>query len=55
MLFDLSSDSVNRSYNTGDVVEGEIEFIMPPRHVTNYWGGDPELINCLDMMVDSPW
>lgn len=55
MLFDLSSDSVNRSYSAGDVVEGEIEFIMPPQHVTNYWGGDAELTSRLTAYGDTAW
>ena len=46
-LFDFSSDSVKRSYQAGDVVTGEIEFIMPPKHSDSYWGGDTELINRL--------
>ena len=55
MLFDLSSDSVNRSYTAGDVVEGEVEFILPPQHVTNYWGGDTELISRLTAYGDTAW
>jgi hypothetical protein len=55
MLFDLSSDSVNRSYSAGDVVEGEVEFIMPPQHVTNYWGGDAELTGRLTAYGDTAW
>jgi hypothetical protein len=43
MLFDLSADSVGRSYSAGDVVAGEIEFIMPPQHINHYWGEDSEL------------
>jgi len=42
MLFDLSSDSVNRSYAAGDVVEGEIEYVMPAKATTGYWGLDSE-------------
>jgi autotransporter-associated beta strand protein len=55
MLFDLSSASVTRSYSAGDVVEGEVEFIMPPQHVDNYWGGDAELINRLTGYGDTRW
>ena len=55
MLFDLSSGSVSRSYSSGDVVEGEVEYIMPPQHVTNYWGGDAELINRLTAYGDTAW
>ncbi len=55
MMFDLSSDSVNRSYSAGDVVEGEVEFIMPPQHVDNYWGEDSELVNRLTGYGDTRW
>ena len=55
MLFDLSSASVKRSYSAGDVVEGEVEFIMPPQHVDHYWGGDTELINRLTRYGDTRW
>jgi len=55
MLFDLSADSVTRSYAAGDVVEGEVEFIMPPQHVDHYWGGDSELINRLSGYGDTAW
>ncbi|NIP96931.1 MAG: hypothetical protein GWO24_27245, partial [Akkermansiaceae bacterium] len=41
MLFDLSGSSVSNSYSAGDVVEGELEFVMPPQRVADYWGGDP--------------
>ncbi|MDQ8183292.1 carbohydrate-binding protein [Pelagicoccus sp. SDUM812005] len=42
MLFDLSSESVGRSYAAGDVVEGEMEFMMPPKNAESYWGADEE-------------
>ncbi len=44
VLFEFSADSVVRSYSVGDVVAGEIQFILPPQHVDNYWGSDGELI-----------
>jgi hypothetical protein len=55
MLFDMSSDSVNRSYSAGDVVEGRMAFILPPQHVTNYWGGDAELTGRLTAYGDAAW
>lgn len=55
MLFDLSSASVTRTYSAGDVVKGEVEFIMPPQHVDNYWGGDAELINRLTGYGATSW
>ncbi|MGB0416820.1 MAG: hypothetical protein ACPGKS_08230, partial [Coraliomargarita sp.] len=55
VLFDFSSDSVNRSYSAGDVVAGEIEFIMPPQHRDNYWGSDAELSGRLDGYGDATW
>jgi hypothetical protein len=42
MLFDLSADSVSKSYSAGDVVEGGVEYIMPPISSGDYWGGDSE-------------
>lgn len=55
MMFDLSSDSVNNSYAAGDVVEGEVEFIMPPNSNNDYWGGDAELINRLGAYGSTTW
>ena len=55
VLFDFSSDAVNRSYSAGDVVAGEIEFIMPPQHRDNYWGSDAELIARLSSYGDTNW
>ena len=55
VLFDFSSDAVNRSYSAGDVVAGEIEFIMPPQHRDNYWGSDTELIGRLSGYGDTNW
>lgn len=55
VLFDFSSDAVNRSYSAGDVVAGEIEFIMPPQHRDNYWGSDGELIARLSGYGDTNW
>ncbi|MDF7809545.1 hypothetical protein P4E94_19060 [Pontiellaceae bacterium B12219] len=42
MLFDFSAQSVSSSYSAGDVVEGEIEFILPAKNKANYWGDDSE-------------
>ncbi|MEM7391735.1 MAG: Ig-like domain-containing protein, partial [Verrucomicrobiota bacterium] len=47
MVFDLSSDSVETSYEAGAIVEGEVEFIMPPKNTNVYWGSDAELIGRL--------
>ncbi len=55
MLFDLAGASVNDSYTAGDVVEGELEFVMPPQHRDNYWGGDAELINRLTAYGNTAW
>lgn len=54
-LFDFSSDSVRRSYSAGDVIAGEIEFIMPPKHRDSYWGSDAELIARLTDYGDTTW
>lgn len=55
MVFDLSSASVTQSYAAGDVVEGEVEFIMPPKTSSLYWGADSELINRLDTYGTNTW
>ena len=55
MLFDLAGAAVTDSYNAGDVVAGELEFVMPPQHRDNYWGGDNELINRLTSYGDTAW
>ena len=55
ILFDFSADSVSRSYSAGDVVAGEIQFILPPQHVDNYWGSDGELIARLSGYGDANW
>jgi len=55
MLFEFSADSVDRSYSAGDVVAGEIQFILPPQHVDNYWGSDGELETRLSNYGDANW
>ncbi len=55
MLFDLAGAAVTDSYNAGDVVTGELEFVMPPQHRDNYWGGDAELISRLTSYGDTSW
>lgn len=53
-LFDLSAHSVSRSYEAGDVVTGELEFILPPKVNDYYWGSDAELSSRLDTYT-TPW
>ena len=53
-LFDLSSDSVRRSYSSGDVVEGEISFILPAKSPSVYWGSDSEFSNRITNSTQ-PW
>jgi len=54
-VFDLSSDSVNRSYSAGDVVEGELEFILPPKTPEVYWGADCEFSSRLESFGTNAW
>ena len=54
LLFDLSADSVSRSYSAGDVVEGQIEFIMPAKSTDLYWGEDSEFNGRLGSYTN-PW
>ncbi len=53
--FDLSSDSVSRSYSAGDVVEGELEFILPPKTPDVYWGADREFARRLKNIGTNAW
>lgn len=55
MLFDLSSDSTARSYSAGDVVAGELEFILPPKSIDDYWGPDREFADRLKSHSDNAW
>jgi len=55
MLFDMSSDSVRRSYTAGDVVAGELEFILPPKTVDDYWGNDSEFRSRLNSYGNNAW
>ncbi len=54
-LFDLSADSIGRSYKRRDVVEGELEFIMPPNKPENYWGTDREFAGRLKTYGTNVW
>jgi len=53
--FDLSSESVSRSYSAGDIVAGELEFIMPPKTPDVYWGGDREFAGRLESYGTNGW
>jgi hypothetical protein len=55
MFFDMSSESVSRSYAAGDVVAGELEFILPPKTVDDYWGSDSEFKRRLTSYGDNAW
>ncbi len=55
MFFDMSSESVQRSYAAGDVVTGELEFILPPKTLDDYWGTDREFKGRLASYGDNPW
>ncbi|MCP4453887.1 MAG: hypothetical protein GY809_20695, partial [Planctomycetes bacterium] len=55
MFFDMSSESVDRSYAAGDVVAGELEFILPPKTVEDYWGSDNEFKGRLESYGDNAW
>jgi hypothetical protein len=55
MFFDMSSKSVQRSYVAGDVVVGELEFILPPKTVEDYWGSDNEFRSRLKSYGDNAW
>ncbi|MCF7847695.1 MAG: hypothetical protein K9M45_02500 [Kiritimatiellales bacterium] len=54
-LFDLSSDSVCRSYSAGDVVAGELEVVLPPKSIEVYWGTDREFTKRLKTYGTNAW
>jgi hypothetical protein len=54
-LLDMSSASVRRSYAAGDVVEGELEIILPPRTPGDYWGHDRAFETRLGSYGDNAW
>ena len=54
MLFDLSGESVTQSYQAGDVVTGEFEFVLTPKIPANYWGADTEFAARLATYTQ-PW
>ncbi|MEM7114585.1 MAG: hypothetical protein AAF614_19265 [Chloroflexota bacterium] len=51
-LFDVSGASVTQSYAAGDVIEGEIEFALPPESTSDYWGSDTDLVNRINSYTD---
>jgi hypothetical protein len=53
--FDLSADSVSRSYKAGDIIEGELEFILPAKTADDYWGDDQEFAARLKAAGSNPW
>jgi hypothetical protein len=53
--FDLAAKSVGQSYRRRDVVEGELEFIMPPKTAEVYWGGDSELKSRMASYKEPAW
>lgn len=46
-LFDFSGPSFMRYYRAGDVIEGEIEYIMPANSRESYWGYDRDFAHRL--------
>lgn len=54
MIFDMSASSVSRTYSLGDVIEGEVLFMMPPKTSSNYWGEDSEFSSRLSNFTQ-PW
>lgn len=55
MNFDLGAESVSRSYSAGDVVECELEFVLPAKSTTLYWGSDREFTSRLDSYGTNAW
>ncbi|VGO12489.1 hypothetical protein PDESU_01042 [Pontiella desulfatans] len=55
MSFDLGAESVSRSYKAGDVVTGELEFILPAKNAEVYWGDDQEFVERLKTQGSEVW
>jgi hypothetical protein len=53
--FDLAPESVGQSYSAGDVVQGELEFVMPAKSTPLYWGADREFAGRLEAYGDNAW
>jgi hypothetical protein len=53
--FDLSSESMSRSYSAGDVVTGELSFVMPSKSADKYWGADREFAGRLLAIGPNAW
>ena len=55
LLLDVGSGSVQRSYSAGDIVRGELEIVLPPKSVEDYWGEDREFTDRLQSYDTNPW
>ena len=53
-IFDLGLSHINHSYTAGDIIEGEVELLLTPKHVDNYWGADNEFLARLATYAQ-PW
>ena len=53
-LFDISGESTNQAYYAGNVIEGEIEYIMPAKSKKYYWGSDSHFYSRLSQYT-KPW
>lgn len=47
LAFDLGGTSVQNSFPAGTNIEGTVEFVMPPRALSDYWGLDDEFVGRL--------
>jgi hypothetical protein len=55
-LFEISGSSTNQSYTAGTVIKGELEFIMPAKTSSQYWGYDNDFADRLAAISTSePW
>jgi len=47
LLYDVAGSTTTGSYSAGDVVEGEVAYVMTPEDSADYWGGDTEFASRL--------
>ncbi len=53
LLYDFAGSAVDQSYSAGDIIEGGVVYIMPPKTASNYWGYDTEFSNRLSNYTEA--
>ena len=53
LLYDITGETTTGSYEAGDVIEGEVAFILSPKNSDSYWGTDAEFISRLGQFSET--